>query len=117
MRILLATRAIDMRRGIDGLSLECRSVLEENPMSGAIFIFINRSRKMIRILSYDGQGYWLCTKRLSKGRFPWWPERELEAQYLIEAHGAHILLRGGNPELVHTLEPWKRIGSFTKKRI
>lgn len=67
--ILLATQPIDFRRGIDGFVSYCQSVLQVIPSSGCYFVFINRSRTMLRLLSYDGQGYWLATKRLSKGHF------------------------------------------------
>ena len=50
--------------------------LAHQPRSGAIFCFINRAGTMIRALSYDGTGYWLMTKRLSKGRFTGWPSSD-----------------------------------------
>jgi len=71
--ILLATQAADFRKGIDGLSAVCRLELKKDPRNGTYFVFINRSRTMIRVLVYDGTGFWLMTKRLSKGRFQGWP--------------------------------------------
>lgn len=114
MRIFVATSALDMRKGIDGVALVCRTKLSSDPMSGAVFVFTNRSRKMIRLLSYDGQGYWLATKRLSQGRFPFWPTGTLEVSE-IEAHEIQILIRGGDPRQVRVLEPWKKIENFEKK--
>ena len=49
----------------------CRQWLALDPFSGILFVFVNRSRQAIRVLAYDGQGYWLCHKRLSRGRFVW----------------------------------------------
>lgn len=72
--ILLATQPVDFRKGIDGFVSLCQSVLQMSPRNGHYFVFINRSRTMIRLLSYDGQGYWLATKRLSKGHFQGWPD-------------------------------------------
>lgn len=72
-RILLATAPTDFRVGIDGLAARCRLVLEQDPRSGALIVFINRARTMIRALVYDGNGFWLMTKRLSRGRFDGWP--------------------------------------------
>jgi IS66 Orf2 like protein len=69
----VAIEAIDGRKGIDSLAQLCREKLDADPFSGALFIFRSRSAKAIRILAYDGQGFWLATKRLSKGRFRWWP--------------------------------------------
>jgi transposase len=107
MRILVCTTPLDMRKGIDGIGAYLRVTFGENPMSGAIFLFISRSRKLVRILTYDGQGFWLCTKRLSKGRFPHWPEGTPQKE--LEACTAQVLLRGGDPRNIKTIEPWKKI--------
>lgn len=72
MRILVARAPLDFRRGIDGTAAFCQQALSEDPMTGAVFVFRNRSATMIRILVYDGQGYWLMTKRLSAERFRHW---------------------------------------------
>ena len=71
--ILLGVAAADFRKGIDGFVAQIRNTLQQDPSDGTIFIFINRSRTMIRALSYDGTGYWLMTKRLSRGKFTGWP--------------------------------------------
>jgi len=86
-QVLLATRPADFRRGIDGFVAVCQQELKRNPRSGTLFVFINRRKTMIRALSYDGTGFWLMTKRLSKGRFTGWPSGDallssLEAKYL-----------------------------------
>ena len=75
-RIFVAIQPVDFRKGIDGLAAVCRQVLNEQPLSGAVFVFRNRSATTLKLLFYDGQGYWLCTKRLSQGRFQWWPRSE-----------------------------------------
>jgi transposase len=72
-RILVAIEAIDGRKGIDALAQLCREKLDADPFSGCLFLFRTRSGTAIRLLAYDGQGFWLATKRLSKGRFKWWP--------------------------------------------
>lgn len=71
--ILLGVASSDFRKGIDGFVSQCRNTLGQDPSDGTIFIFINRARTMIRALSYDGTGYWLMTKRLSRGKFTGWP--------------------------------------------
>ena len=70
IRILVAVEAIDGRKGIDAIAQLCREKLNADPFSGYLFIFRSRSGTAIRILQYDGQGFWLATKRLSKGTFP-----------------------------------------------
>jgi len=71
MRLLVAVEPVDFRKGIDSLCAVCRQGLAMDPFSGTLFVFVNRSRQAIRLLAYDGQGYWLCHKRLSTGRFAW----------------------------------------------
>ena len=74
MRVLVAIEPVDGRKGIDSLARLCQDKLAEDPFSGCVFVFRSRSGTAIRLLTYDGQGYWLLQKRLSKGRFLWWPE-------------------------------------------
>ncbi|MGQ0736619.1 MAG: IS66 family insertion sequence element accessory protein TnpB [Acidobacteriota bacterium] len=69
MRILVAVDPQDFRKGIDGLARVCREVLEADPFSGWTFVFRNRRQTALRILSYDGQGFWLAHKRFSQGHF------------------------------------------------
>jgi transposase len=64
-RLRLAVKPADFRRGIDGLAALCRQSLGEDPFSGIIFIFTNRLRNAVKILVFDGNGFWLCAKRFS----------------------------------------------------
>jgi transposase len=107
LRILVAVEAIDGRKGIDSLAQLCREKLDADPFSGCLFIFRSRSAKSIRILAYDGQGFWLATKRLSKGRFRWWPTGR-EASKTLHAHQAQLLLAAGNPE-TEAAPVWRQV--------
>ena len=69
IHIWLYTQPTDMRKSFNGLSGLVRTILEENPLSGALFIFINRRRTQIKILYFDGSGYCIWMKRLEQGRF------------------------------------------------
>jgi transposase len=62
MRILVAVACIDFRAGIDGLARVCRAQLEVDPFCGWLVVFCNRRRTAIKILTYDGQGFWVCHK-------------------------------------------------------
>ena len=108
MRILVAVEPADFRKGIDGLARVCRETLRSDPFSGYVFVFCNKSRKAIKILVYDGQGFWLCQKRLSKGRFPWWPQSSA-ASHAFQAHELTVLLSGGNPAAARGVPPWRRV--------
>jgi len=72
-QILLAIHPLDFRRGLDGFIAYCQHQLSANPRSGQLFVFMNRARTRIRVLCFDGNGYWLATKRLSRGRYGSWP--------------------------------------------
>ena len=74
MKILVAVEPADFRKGIDGLVRLCKDALGQDPFSGVVFCFRNRRGTAIKVLVYDGQGFWLCHKRLSEGRFCWCPE-------------------------------------------
>ena len=111
LRILVAVEPTDFRRGIDGLSRICRQQLEADPMSGAVFVFRNRSARALKILVYDGQGFWLCQKRLSAGRFRFWPSSEQGGRTRrLEAHELQVLLACGDPGAAKGAPPWRRIG-------
>jgi len=111
MRILVSVEPADFRRGIDGLARMCREALDEDPFSGAVFVFRNRRRTGIKALVYDGQGFWLCYKRLSKGRFRWWPSHPDEAVTSLQAHELHVLLCGGDPYSTHAVPIWRRLAA------
>lgn len=109
MRVLVAVHPVDFRVGIDGLMCKCRQVMGEDPLSGTVFVFCNRSRTSVKILVYDGQGFWLCQKRLSKGRFRYWPTRP-DSQILgLQAHELQVLLRGGDPSLAKGAPDWRSV--------
>lgn len=67
--ILLARNPVDFRKGMDGFQALCRDQLKQDPKQDTWFVFLNRNRTLVRLLRYDGNGFWLMTKRLSSGRF------------------------------------------------
>ena len=67
MRILLAVEPVDFRKGIDGLVGVCKNALDSDPFSGQMFVFVNKKKTAIKILIYDGQGFWLCQKKVVPG--------------------------------------------------
>lgn len=107
MRILLAVESVDFRKGIDGLAGICRHVLKSDPFSGYVFVFRNKRGTAIKVLVYDGQGFWLCQKRLSTGRFRWWPGKKKGSIEQLAAHELQMLLWNSNPSRAAPL--WKKI--------
>lgn len=104
MRVFVGVEPIDFRKGIDGIAQICRTTFGADPFSGAVFVFRNRRGTTVKILVYDGQGFWLMTKRLSTGRFKWWPDRaELCARELS------VLLFNGHPQGAKFQQEWRRV--------
>jgi len=135
MRVLVAVEDTDFRRGIDGLAQQCREALGADPFTGTMFVFRNRRRTSIKLLVYDGQGFWLCHKRLSQGKFRWWPSREDAASatmpgeasakpnfqhtrsthrtrsVTLRAHELQVLLCGGDPSGTRPAPVWRPVGA------
>ncbi len=109
MRILVAVEPADFRCGIDGLARRCREVLRSDPMSGAVFVFRNRRKQAIKALIYDGQGFWLCHKRLSTGKFIFWPKKPGEVMTVLQAHELQVLLSAGDPLGTKAAPLWRRV--------
>jgi transposase len=107
MRIMVAVEPTDFRRGIDGLARVCRERLVVDPFSGAVFVFRSRRSTAVKILVYDGQGFWLCQKRLSKGRFRYWPTAAGGVKRELLAHELAVLLAGGDPAVTRAAPQWR----------
>jgi len=110
MRIYLAVEPIDFRNGIDGLAGICQKKLESDPYNGSMFIFRNKRGKTIKILLYDGQGFWMFSKRLSKGSFKWWPCTKGEGTIKLSVPQLQLLIWNGNPKEAEGIESWREVG-------
>ena len=91
-QIWLAVAPVDMRRGLDGLSAIVQQSLGHSPCAGSAFIFRNRAGNRLRVLLWDGNGAWLCQRRLHQGRFVW-PTRG-DAVFSINQAQWHWLIAG-----------------------
>ena len=108
MRLLLAVDPADFRCGIDGLMSLCRQRLDEDPFTGAVFVFTNRRKTSVKLLVYDGNGFWLCTKRFSQGRLAWWP-RDGGCINTVTTTELQLLLQQSNPRQATLPEEWRKI--------
>lgn len=108
MRIWVAVEPIDFRAGIDGLVAACRQRLQADPFSGALFVFRNRPRTAIKVLVYDGQGFWMCHKRLSCGHFLHWPGADTPS-FALQACELQMLLMGGDPMRANAAPNWRQL--------
>lgn len=71
LKIYLAVEPVDMRNQYNGLWALAEQKLQENPRSGAVFVFTNKTRDRLKLLYWDGTGVWIFAKRLEKGRLSW----------------------------------------------
>jgi transposase len=96
-KVYLACGSTDMRKAINGLSVIVESSFKLDPFGEALFVFCNRSRDRLKILEWDGDGFWLHLKRLENGRFRWPDSRESGGTMeLSEEELGHLL---GGPKL------------------
>lgn len=71
VRVFVAVPPADLRKGYDGLAQLARDVIDQDPLSGHLFVFANRKRDRIKILYWDRDGYAVWMKRLERGTFRW----------------------------------------------
>ena len=100
-RVYLACGNTDMRKSINGLAVIVEGSFKLDPFDNAIFVFCNRNRDRIKILEWDGDGFWLYFKRLEKGRFRWPAADENEATMNLTSQELALLL--GGPKVVQKI--------------
>src|ERR671924_2161835 len=95
VKIYVATAPVNLHRSFEGLSNEVRSVLTLDPLSGHVFLFLNRRRTQVKLLLFTRGGFTIVHKRLERGRFTF-PERIVAGARCVEidAHELAMLLEG-----------------------
>lgn len=109
LKVLVAYEPVDFRKGIDSLACVCRQQFQVDPFQGTLFVFRNRAATALKLLVYDGQGFWLCQKRFSKGRLQWWPHPTEGPVETLPAEQLAVLIYNGLPLRAGMAEPWRRI--------
>jgi len=99
-RIYLLAGVTDLRRGFDGLYGLVESKLEEDPLSGHLFLFCNRNRTRLKGLIWDGSGLCVCAKRLDRGCFSW--PQVAEGKGKVRLNPEELALLVGGIELTGT---------------
>jgi transposase len=102
-RIYVAVEAIDMRKGFEGLHGLVRDHLKQDPLSGHLFLFTNKTRTRLKALVWDGSGLWVCAKRLEKGRFRWPVSNDHEARS-VTLRSEELAMLVGGLDLKQTVE-------------
>jgi transposase len=109
LHILLACQPVDFRCGIDGLAAVCRNHLNHNPMSGTLFVFRNRRGTALKMLCYDGVGYWMVTRRFSQGKLRYWPDQPDTPLHPMQAQELAVLLYQGLPDSARFAPAWRKL--------
>lgn len=99
-KIYIAVDGIDMRKGFEGLHGLVRDHLGQDPLSGHLFLFTNKTRTRLKALVWDGSGLWVCAKRLEKGRFHW-PEAPARS---VTLRAEELAMLVGGLDLKNTVE-------------
>ena len=107
-KVFLAIDPIDFRKGIDSISSLCRNKYHQSPQDGHYFIFRNKRKTDIKLIYYDSQGYCLFQKRLSTGKFKYWPTTAAPVIKLtpVQLQG---LLFNGDPQNIDEGLPWQEL--------
>lgn len=104
VKVYLARGTTDMRKSFDSLAGAVRDLLAQDPLSGHLFVFCGRRRHLVKILYWDGTGFWLVAKRLARGTFAW-PEAE-DDRKAIELRADQLGALLGGVDLRRTT--WRR---------
>jgi transposase len=107
-QLFLYFEPLDFRKGIDGIVGVCLKKYEQDPFAGGIFIFRNKRGTALKLLCYDGTGFWLCHKRFSQGKLTWWPATVFEAKRM-SAVELTVLINQGKP--AQLTDSWYKVSS------
>jgi transposase len=106
-KIYIALEAVDMRKGFEGLYGLVRDQLGQDPLSGHLFLFTNRTKTRLKALVWDGSGLWVCAKRLEKGRFRW-PEAGSARSVVMRPEELAMLVNGLDLAQARPRQNWLR---------
>lgn len=110
VRIFVAAEPVDLRRGFDGLAAAAREVIRQDPLSGHLFVFVNRRRNRMKLLVWDRTGYLLLYKRLERGTFRVLREPVLGQRHVeMDAGELAMLLEGIDLRGARHRERWRRL--------
>lgn len=101
VRVFLAAGATDLRKSFDTLAEVATRIVGQDPLSGHLFVFCNKGRNRLKVLWWDGSGYWLLHRRLERGTFAW-PRPVEQGQRSIEMTTRDLSLLVAGVDLAHS---------------
>lgn len=108
-RIFVAAGATDMRKGFDGLQGIITGVLEQDPLSGHLFLFVNRRRDKLKILYWDGDGLAIWYRRLEQGTFQMPRIQDDQKSAEIRCDELMMLVRGIDFDNIHRRKRFAKV--------
>jgi transposase len=88
----------------------CRKQYSQDPFTGSLYVFRNRAGTAVKMICYDGVGFYLIYRRYSRGRLQWWPKSNDQLLQQLAAQQLAVLLAQGNPLNAAFPEDWRKIG-------
>ena|SRR5205823_456099 len=110
VRILVAIKPLDFRKGVDSIAAYCKYQLQQDPYCGVVYAFRNKSGTAVKIFSFDGCGIYLVIRRFSRGKLAWWPNSIDQGLQPLAAQQLAVILAQGNPRHAAFPEDWRKIG-------
>lgn len=109
LKVYLHREPVDFRAGINGLSILVEQAMALDPLARALYVFGNRRRDRIKILGWDGNGFWLLLKRLEADRFVWPSDAPIVS---LSVEQLHWLLEGIDLAVIrkHPQRYYTRVG-------
>jgi transposase len=108
VRVYVATATVSLRKSFEGLSNEVRAVLSRDPLSGHVFVFLNRRNNQVKLLVWTRGGYTIVHKRLERGRFLFSKQVKADAKSVeIDVHELSMLLEGIDVTRAWTSARWE----------
>lgn len=108
VRIYVASEPVSLRKSFDGLMNHVRCVLGRDPLSGHVFVFVNRRKTMVKLLVWTRGGFTIVHKRLERGHFVFSRQVHSDARSIqIEEHELALLLEGIDVQKAHRSQRWE----------
>lgn len=108
VRVYVATEPANLRKSYDGLSNEVRAALAQDPLSGHVFVFLNRRKNQVKLLLWTRGGFMIVAKRLEQGTFAFTRQVHAGAKCIeLDAHELAMLLEGIDARQVHASSRWE----------
>ena len=106
LKIFLGVKPVDMRKSFNGLSAIVKNELERDPLDGAVYLFSNKRRTLVKIVYWDGTGFWVLSKKLERGTFWWISDSDCDSRDLSIMPESLSMILSGVDLKAGSMRPW-----------